>query len=63
MFELLYQQAYTLQWKHLAALLEMFNPQTRRSPTEKVLKELIDEAYVFTIRKSRDFVCLRTGRS
>lgn len=47
MFELLYQQAYALKWKHLAALLEMFNPQTRRSPTEKVLKELIDEEYVF----------------
>lgn len=47
MAELLYKQTYTLQWKHLAALLEMFNPQTRRSPTEKILKELIDEEYVF----------------
>lgn len=55
MFDILYEQTYTMKWKYLAALLDMFNPQIGQLPNDDLVDELIDAEYVVYDREKKEF--------
>lgn len=46
MFDIMYEQTYTIQWKYLAAMLDMFNSNTDYTPDEALIEEMIDKEYL-----------------
>ena len=55
MFDLIYEQTYTMKWKYLAALLDMFNPQIGQLPDDNVVDEMIDAEYIIYDRDKKEF--------
>lgn len=55
MFDLIYEQTYTMKWKYLAALLDMFNPQIGQLPDDNIVDEMIDAEYIIYDRYKKEF--------
>lgn len=55
MFDILYEQTYTLQLKYLAAMLDMFNPRIGQLPEDNIVDEMIDAEYVIYNRENKTF--------
>lgn len=62
MFDLIYEQTYTMKWKYLAALLDMFNPQIGQLPDDNIVDEMIDAEYIIYDRDKKEFHLLSQYR-
>ena len=55
MLDLIYEQTYTMKWKYLAAMLDMFNPQIGKLPDDQIVDEMIEEEYIIYDREKKEF--------
>lgn len=55
MFDVLYEQTYTLRLKYLVAMLDMFNPQIAQLPDDATVDEMIEEEYIIYDRENKTF--------
>ena len=58
MFDIVYEQTYTMQYKYLAALLDMFNPNIAQLPEESLIDEMIEAEYISYNHKKKSFLFL-----
>lgn len=55
MFDIMYEQTYTMQWKYLVALLDMFNPNIGQLPEDHIIDEMIEAEYILYNREQKAF--------
>lgn len=55
MFDIMYEQTYTMKWKYLAALLDMFNPNIGQLPEDDIIDEMIEAEYILYNREQKVF--------
>ena len=63
MFDILYRQTYTMQWRHLAALLDMFHPESTTLPEDHIIDEMIDAEYIIYDREKQTFYLAASYRN
>lgn len=63
MLDLVYSQSYVMKWKHLEALLDMFDPKRVFLPDDSIIDEMIDLDYILFNEEQKTFYARHTYRA
>lgn len=63
MLDLVYSQSYVMKWRHLEALLDMFDPKRGFLPDDSIIDEMIDLEYIIYNEENKTFYAKHTYRA